>query len=248
MRSKADTNPTSPHVAAGKVSKQPTRKLHAYFIAFVAVFACIVVVGFSRTFFIPMAKGALHKPLVVHVHGVVFFAWTALLVTQIILAATRRLRAHRMLGSFGGWLVLPMLVLGVIVASRDTVRDFRAGDGEAALSFYYGELADLAMFGFLAGGAMLRRSDPEFHKRWVVLGSLALIGAAIGRIPEISSLFLYIFTGLIASMAAYDLATRRSVHSATWVGAAVLLVVGLSEEWVGATALWLATAHRLLGV
>jgi hypothetical protein len=165
-----------------------------------------------------------------------------------MLAAGKRLRAHRKVGSIAGWLVLPMLVLGTIVAARDTVHDYRAGGGDGALSFFYGELADLAMFGLLAGGAMLLRNKPDYHKRWVVLGSLGLIGAAIGRIPEISAWFLYIFLGLIASVGAYDVASRRSLHRATLIGAAVLLLLGLTEERIGNTGLWLDTAHRLLDV
>ena len=141
-----------------------------------------------------------------------------------------------------------MLVLGTWVAARDTVHDFSSGDGDAALSFFYGELADLAMFGILAGGAMLLRDKPEYHKRWVILGSLGLIGAAIGRIPEISAFFLYIFLGLIASVAAYDIASRGKVHRATMIGAAVLLSLGLSEERIGNTSLWLRTAHSVLQV
>jgi hypothetical protein len=207
-----------------------------------------VLTGFSRTFFLPLAEGTFSKPLVVHIHGAFFFAWTGLLVLQVWLAATKRLRIHRRIGSIAGWLVVPMLFLGTIVAARDTVHDFKAGDGDAALSFFYGELADLAMFGILAGGAMLLRNRPEFHKRWVVLGSLGLIGAAIGRIPEISGYFLYLYLGLIASVAGYDMASRRTVHQATIIGAAVLLLLGLTEERIGNTGFWLSTAHELLKV
>ena len=228
-------------------SRRAPRKLHGYFVGFSIVFAVIVVTGFSRTFFLPMARGTLSKPLVVHIHGAFFFAWTGLLVAQAMLAATKRLRLHRKVGSLAGWLVLPMLVLGTVVATRDTVHDFKAGDG-GALSFYYGELADLAMFGLLAGGAMLLHHKPDYHKRWVILGSLGLIGAAVGRIPEISSFFLYIYLGLIASVAAYDLASRRSIHPATVIGAVVLLTVGLSEERIGRTSLWLKVAHHVLAV
>jgi len=228
--------------------RRTPRKLHGYFIGFAVIFAAIVLTGFSRTFFVPMARGTLSKPLFVHLHGVFFFGWTGLLIAQAVLAGTKRLRLHRKVGSFAGWLTLPMLVLGTIVASRDTVHDFKTGDGNAALSFYYGELADLAMFGLLAGGAMLLRHKPDYHKRWVIMGSLGLIGAAIGRIPEISSYFVYIYLSFIASVAAYDVASRRAVHPATFIGAAVLLLLGLSEEWIGGTSLWLKTAHHLLAV
>ncbi len=235
--------------ALGRLPASRTvRKHHGYFVVFTIVFALIVLTGFSRTFFLPVAHGTFSKPLIVHLHGALFFGWTALLVIQAVLAATGRLKAHRKLGSVAAWLVLPMVAFGAVVAARDTVHDFRAGGGEADLAFFYGELADLAMFGILSGGAMLLRSRPEYHKRLVILGSLGLIGAAMGRIPEISGLGLYIFLALIASVAVYDVASRRSPHPATAIGAAVLLLLGLSEELIGNTAAWLRFAHRLLDV
>lgn len=248
MQQVSDAIAAEPQLSSiGRHPRRAPRKLHGFFIGFAVLFAVIVLTGFSRTFFLPMARGTLSKPLIVHLHGAFFFAWTGLLIAQAILAATKRLRLHRKVGSIAGWLVLPMLVLGTIVATRDTVHDFKAGGGEAALSFYYGELADLAMFGLLAGGAMLLRHKPDYHKRWVILGSLGLVGAAIGRIPEISGFFLYIFLGLIASVAGYDIASRRAVHQATLIGAAILLLLGLTEGKIGNTAAWLTTAHRLLG-
>jgi hypothetical protein len=157
-----------PRPSVIRSARRTPRKLHSYFVGFALVFALIVLTGFSRTFFLPMARGTLAKPLIVHLHGAFFFAWTALLAAQAVLAATKRLKVHRSVGSIAGWLVVPMVLLGTIVATRDTVHDFKAGDGDAALSFYYGELADLAMFGLLAGGAMLLRRKPDFHKRWVI--------------------------------------------------------------------------------
>jgi hypothetical protein len=237
-----------PDAPLTSVRRRTPRKLHRYFVGFALIFLAIVLTGFSRTFFLPMARGALSKPLLVHLHGVVFFAWTGLLVAQATLAATKRLKLHRKVGAIAGWLILPMLVLGTIVATRDTVHDFGAGDGDAALTFYYGELIDLTMFGLLAGGAMLLRHKPDYHKRWIILGSLGLIGAAIGRVPEISAFLLYIYLGLIISVAAYDMASRRAVHPATLIGAAVLLLLGLTEERIGSTALWLNSAHHILAV
>jgi len=240
--------PAGDGVRLGVSGRRPPRKLHIYFVSFALLFAAIILTGFSRTFFIPLARGTLAKSPIVHVHGALFLAWTALLVSQTVLAATGRLRLHRRIGSLAGWLVLPMLALGTIVAALDTIHDFNAGDGEAALVFFYGELADLAMFGLLAGGAMVMRNRPDFHKRWVLLGSLGLIGAAIGRIPEISAYFLIIFLGLIASVGVYDLASRKAIHRATLIGTGLLLLLGLTEERVGASAIWLGFAHRLLGI
>lgn len=244
----ADALTVSCKQSSGEWRRQVPKKLHGYFIAFTSIFACIVVLGFSRTFFIPVANGTFARPLVVHVHGGLFFGWTLLLFVQALLAAAGKLKLHRRLGSVAAWLVIPMLVLGTIVAARDTVHDFHGKDGEAALSFFYGELADLAMFGSLAGAAMLFRNRPDFHKRWVILGSLGLIGAAIGRIPELEAYGFYILMSLIGSVAIYDLASRRAVHVATRIGASVLLVLWQTEELIGNTHAWVRTAHYLLRV
>ena len=235
-------------LAAPRSERQVPRKLHAYFVTFTIIFTVLVLAGFGRSFLIPIATGTFSRPPIVHVHAALFFGWMALLLLQPVLAATRRLRTHRRLGSLSAWLIIPMLVTGSVVAARDTINDFTAGEGEERLAFLYGELADLAMFGLLTGAAMLLRYKPEIHKRWVILGSLGLLGAAIGRIPEISSYGFYIFVGLIASVAVYDVASRRSVHWATIVGAAVLLVLNMTQAAIGKSSAWLHAAHYLLQV
>ena len=227
--------------------RSPGRR-HGFFLAFTVIFAAVVLTGFSRTFFLPLAGGTFSRPLIVHGHGALFFAWTLLLVGQSILAATRRLRLHRRLGSLAAWLIIPMLATGIWVASADTVNDYHRGEGDAALAFYYGELADLAMFGLLAGAAMLLRHRPDYHKRLVLMGSLGLIGAAIGRIPELDGWFLTIWFGLILSVFAYDIASRRRLHPATLLGTTVLLLIGLTEGPIGETGAWLGFARQVLGL
>ena len=228
--------------------RQRPRKLHAYFIAFALVFALFVITGFSRTFFIPLARGTFSRPLIVPIHGALFFTWTVILLLQAILAATKQLRLHRAIGSFAGWLIVPMLLMGTLVAVRGTLRDFHTGQGDAALSFFYGELADLTMFGLLAGSAMVLRNRPDFHKRLVVLGSLGLLGAATIRIPEIRASANYILLGFIASVATYDLISRRAVHLATVIGAVVLLTLAPTEELIGNAHAWISASHYLLHV
>ena len=57
------TMPMSLAPAPNRKRRVP-KKLHSYFIGFTIVFAVLVLAGFSRTFFLPMAKGTLAKPLV----------------------------------------------------------------------------------------------------------------------------------------------------------------------------------------
>lgn len=242
-------SPSTPVMPNGAPDRRrKPRKLHGFFVGFTLVFMILVLAGFLQTFFIPLAKGTFAKPPIVHLHGALFFSWTFLLVVQAALAATGRLRLHQRVGGIMGWLIIPMLALGTIVAARDTIDDFSASGKEADLAFFYGELADLAMFGLLAGAAMLYRHKPEYHKRWVIMGSLGLLGAAVGRITELADYGVDIFYVMIASVALYDLGSRRRVHVATLMGALVLLTISLSEEPIGNTQTWLDTAHRILNV
>ena len=239
---------TSPATGARAQRKRVPKKLHGYFLSFAIIFALLVVGGFWRSFFVPVAQGTFSRPPIVHVHGTLFFAWTAILVAQAVLAGTGRLRQHRRVGAIAGWLIPPMLVLGAFVAGRDAANDFGAGEGDKRLSFFYGELADLMMFGLLAGGAMLLRRKPEIHKRWVVFGSLGLLGAAVGRIPSVGEWGFQIFIGLIASVAVYDLASRKRLHVATMIGAAVLLILNLTQGAIGDSEAWLALSRQLLPI
>jgi hypothetical protein len=222
------------------------RPLHGYFLVFAGVFALIVTVGFSRSFFMPLMQGSFDRPPVVHVHGALFFAWTIVLVVQTLLAFGRKLKLHRLVGVYAGWLILPMLITGAVVAALDTRRDFLAGEGEARLTFFYGELADLAMFGTLAALAMLLRHRPQAHKRLVLLGSLGLLGAAVGRIPELGG--FYVLEPLIGSLIVYDLASRHKPHLATLGGAAFLLAAVYSQGTIGSTATWLKAAYWILAI
>jgi len=223
------------------------RKLHGYFVGFIAVFVVIVLAGFSRRFFLAVANGTFDHPPRVHIHAAFFFSWTILLVVQVGLAATGRLRLHRTIGRWAAWLVLPMLVTGSIVAFRDTQHDF-ATDGEAGISFFYGELADLAAFGLLAGAAFWFRDRPEWHKRLILMSCLALMGAAVGRIPEVASYGVAILLAMVLSIFGYDLAARREFHPATLLGALILLTLTFTQGLIGDTAAWLSFGHRLLGV
>jgi hypothetical protein len=233
--------------AMAKRERFRPRKLHGYFVGFVLAFVAIVLAGFSRRFFLAIANGTFHHPMRVHIHAAFFFGWTILLVTQVILAATGRLRLHRTIGKWGGWLVIPMLVTGSLVAARDTQHDALT-EGQSAISFFYGELADLAAFGLLAGTAFWFRDRPEWHKRLVLFSALALMGAAFGRIPEVASYGTSALLVMTLSVFGYDLAARRDFHLATLVGAVLLLTMTFTQTAIGDTEFWLSFAHRVLGV
>ena len=65
----------------------------------VAVYALLVsLVGFAKTFFLPLATGQGAFHWVVMLHGAAFFAWMLLFTTQAALVPAGRWRLHRQLG------------------------------------------------------------------------------------------------------------------------------------------------------
>src|SRR6185312_12842414 len=90
---------------------------HQIFWGMSVLIALVVFIGFARTYFL---AGFFHaKPFpapIIHVHGMVFTSWIALLVIQASLAANRRADIHRRLGIVGFVLAPFVLVLGILVA------------------------------------------------------------------------------------------------------------------------------------
>ena len=79
--------------------------------------ACAVVafLGFAPTYFLPLARRSFSATPVIHVHGVLFFAWTLFFVFQSWLAASGRVIRHRSVGMIGISLVTAMTIFGFLV-------------------------------------------------------------------------------------------------------------------------------------
>ena len=72
-----------------------------FYVRMAATFVAIAVIGFAPTYWVPMARGTLSVPPIVHIHGLLFFGWTLLFWAQTSLAAGGRLARHRELGAAG---------------------------------------------------------------------------------------------------------------------------------------------------
>ena len=220
----------------------------AFFMAFALVVAALVLAGFTRTFFLPLARGTFTAPWFVYVHGSLFCTWVGLLTAQSALVARRRTATHRRLGRVALALIPLMIASGVAVAIWSSVRDFDRGGGDAAVSLFGGELIDMLVFGTLAAAALLMRLHSASHKRLIALATLVLLGAAVGRIPVIGLAANYLVAALLLCLAGYDLRTRSTIHVTTAVGGVLLLIDMFASPFLGATPRWQAVGRQLLGV
>lgn len=216
-----------------------------FFVAFAALAAAVVLAGFSRSFFVPVARGSFAAPRTVYVHAAFFLSWVSLLIAQTSLATLRKIAWHRRLGWCAAFLVPGMAVSGTAVSLWATSRDVRAGQGDTALSFFFGLMLDVVSFSMLASAGLLMRRRPDVHKRLLVMATLAVLGAALGRIPAIGKMADLVTLGLFLSVVAYDMATRRRIHLAT-VGGGLVLAGQTALAPLGSTQAWLSVARRII--
>ena len=197
--------------------------------------------GFSRTFFLRHwypAWAASHgaPETIFYIHGTVFFAWFVLLIAQTSLIAGRRVEVHRRLGWVGAGLavlVVTIGTLGSLIAARRP-----AGFIDVSmppLEFLVVPLSLMVLFAGFVARAIVKRRDPQSHKRYMLLATISLIEAGVARwpfafiradssIPFVSGLDLAVDLFLVP-MVIWDVASRRRVHPVTlWGGLTVILV------------------------
>ncbi len=213
--------------------------------AFAALVAVAVLLGFGRTFFLPLAQGRFSAPWFVYVHAALFLIWVTLFGTQVTLAAKRRMQWHRRLGWSAVAIVPMMTASGVVVAVWATHRDLSRGQ-TGALAFFCGLLMDMLLFFAFASVALVMRRRPAVHKRLMVFATVAVLGAAIGRIPVVGDAANAIAVGLVLAVAAFDVTIDGRLQAVTVVGGAILLAGIFSETPLGQTETWARVGPSVL--
>ena len=209
----------------------------------------IVLVGFWPSYFGPMLRGDIARPLVIQIHGVIFVGWMALFVAQVVLAARRRVDLHRRIGKLGiayGWLVVAM---GLVVGPAASVIHIHAGEWtrDRGAAFLLTTFGDMVLFGSFFGAAVAYRRRPEIHKRLMVAATVALLFAAVGRMDFIESTGVRALVWLSPMFVgmAYDWSTRRRVHPAYLIGT-VGLFVGATRILFVESDVWLRIARPII--
>ncbi len=221
-----------------------------FFSSFAVISAVIVFVGFADTFYFRGLTDHAPLPPLVVLHGIVFTGWIALLLTQTTLVATGRTAVHRQLGVAGAWLAGAMVVIGWLTAMAAVRRGFIAGGNAGVADPLAGlalSLRDLFAFaGFVAAGLYCRR-QVDVHKRLLVLATINLLPAAVGRMPISPSFLGPLIVGLVLSGAAWDWFTRGRVHPTYVWGGALTILTMLAAFPMGRTATWHRVAAWLAG-
>jgi hypothetical protein len=223
----------------------------AFYTGIAVAAALTVLVGFSRTYFLRPYFQAEPLDAAFHVHGLVFSAWIALFVAQTSLVAAGRTDVHRKAGWAGACLAALMVVVALNAAVHGAHRDIAAGYLTESLRFFATPVLSMAMFVSLVALAVAARSRPETHKRLMLLATLSLLDAAVGRwpIPGLADapLAYYAITdAFIAAAILYDFVSRRSVSPVYVWGGLAIVVEQWARDALGATAVWQSLAAKIL--
>jgi hypothetical protein len=202
--------------------------------------AAVIVAGFSLN--LAMGRSSFAVPAIYHIHGVAFFSWTALFVTQTRLAASGNLALHRRLGRLAGVLLPVLVLLGaamVVTSLRRTGGPFFFDQSE----FLWGNLMGLACLAGLVVAAVRHRLRTDWHARLMLSGMAILTGPGLGRILPMplfmpwawwvntAVALLFPLAGMII-----DLRRKGRIHRAWLWGMGAIVAAHLVGEAIGFSA------------
>jgi len=233
---------------SGKASMRKPSNEQVFFTALAATLFLAVLIGFGRTYYLrallpPPQPIVLPPTALVHVHAILFSGWILLFMVQTCLVAAGRRDLHMKLGLAGLPMVLSMLVVGTLTGLNLAKR--LAGLPMDPFMMMALPLMAMAGCGVLFLAALALRRRPAAHKRLMILGMAAMIGAAFARMPWIPFMVGSFFLPNIYTLAliAWDVATRRRPHLSTLLGGLVVLAATVGILFVWQTPAWLAFAR-----
>jgi hypothetical protein len=192
----------------------------------------------------------------VYVHGGLMSCWMILFLLQCGLIIKGNRRLHMRLGKSAVALYAVIVPIGVVTA---LLQIHYADPGSfppfGPYRFLTLPLAEIANFAVFVGVAFLFRGRPEVHRPFMMMGTLSVAQAGIGRIASIRNLFFQasnaaFFSTFWGSTVAVllvlwlvKLAMTRRLDRHFAAALALFVASGLLSSYVSTTAWWLQIAR-----
>ena len=237
-----------------------------FYVAMAGLCAAIAFSAFAGTYWLQLAYGTFTGSPLLHLHGLLFSAWTVFFLSQAILIANRRYLNHRAWGLVGIALATAMLFTGVAVAVTGLQHRIDAGLAEAGRAFVIVPISAVSLFAVFVGAAMVNRRRSDWHKRFMLVATASLLNAAFARFfflmatgggagmrpglgpprPVESALTAAFLADLVIVAAIlFDWRTRGRPHRAYVWGLGTVLAVQLLRGPVSRTEAWHSFADLL---
>lgn len=134
-----------------------------------------VLIGFAKTFIMPVSAGSFKAPFVIYLHGAFAFSWIILYLTQTNLIHFKSYRIHMALGYLGVFLALGVAITMLPAGVFQVERDLKEGLGDRAISPILGVCTAAIIFLALVFAAIINRKKPERHKRFMLLAIIVVL-------------------------------------------------------------------------
>lgn len=234
--------------------KRPVNPDRVFFPVLLGVMLLLVWLGFAKTYYAAGMVRAHLPSMAVHIHAAAATLWLVTLMVQIGLVTARKVKLHMTVGLWGFALAGVLVVLSMNAALDALRRNMSPpGSGLSPETFFVVPVTGAGFFLFAAGWSYMARRRPQEHKRLIMIATIAILDAAVGRFPYTvmpsltglkQSLVLF---ALLAVIAVYDVVTLKRVLKATWVPAVVLVVVHLVRIPLAMTPVWVKFADWVRG-
>ena len=246
----------------------PARRTTGTFYVWMAgLFVLIAFSGFAETYWLQLPAGTFTGAPLLHLHGLLFSAWTIFFLVQTWLAASGRLQNHRAWGVAGVSLATAMVFVGMATGIASMQKGVAEGFGHAARAFAIVPITAVALFAVLVAWAVATVKKPETHKRLMMLATMAILQAPIGRFFFLTvgggggpgsrpgsgppaPVATTVVPGLIVAMLillaiVYDWRKRDRPHPAYLIGGPVVVILELIRAPLAETPLWQGLAQAL---
>ena len=229
------------------------------FVALAGVCAAIAFTGFAETYWMQVPAGTFVGSPLLHLHGLLFSAWTLFFLTQATFIATGRYATHRAWGLAGIALATAMLFTGIMVAVSGMQHRIDNNMAEAGRAFVIVPISAISLFAAFIAAGLVNRRRSDWHKRFMLVATVNLLNAPLARYfflaatgggpglrpglgpPRPPEFALY--PGLIADTIIvvamlFDWRTRGRPHAAYLWGLGATLAVQLLRGTVSHTETW----------
>ncbi len=211
----------------------------------------IAFAGFAPTYYLKGAFGGAELTPIKHVHGAVMSAWFVLLLVQARLVAEGRSDLHRKLGVAGVLLAIALVYVGLSAGIASARAGF-APPGVPPLVFLVLPVGEMVTFTGLVTAGILMRKRSAWHKRLMLVASLAMLTPAMARLVmsftgvAIPPLFFALTDLVILACAIYDWRRNGRFHPAFAAGIAVVVFVQAGRLALAQTNAWTGFARWLI--
>ena len=246
-------------IAATTSATAPSARSDAqwFYVWMAGICVLIAFGGFIPTYWARLAAGTFKGAPILHIHGLLFFAWTLFFLAQTAFVASGRTPKHRNWGMFGISLATAMGITVVLAAINSIKAAETIGMGDEARRFTIVSLSGLALFAAFIGLAIANVGRADLHKRFMLLAMVPLMHAAMARVFMVAfapagakgppPVFVAVPPGifvdlLIVAAIIHDWRTRGRPHRVYVIGGAIIVCVQLLSVPLSTSPTWMAIA------